>query len=109
MNLRALHRATSLLPVGVLLASSIATATPQSDAIVIDKMKFGPVPVELHKGDTVVWINHDILRHSATATNHGFDIDLPPGASKRMLLTKSGTFPFVCRYHPGMYGTLIVR
>ena len=72
----------------------------------MDKMKFGPLPAELHKGDTIIWVNHDFLRHSATAANHGFDVDLPAGAAKKMVLTKTGTFPVVCRYHPGMRGVL---
>ena len=93
----------------LLLAASAAAAAPQTYTVVIDKMKFGPLPAEFHKGDTLIWENHDFLRHSATASNHAFDVDLPAGARKKMVLTKSGTFPFVCRYHPGMRGTLVVR
>ena len=72
-------------------------------------MKFGPVPAQLQKGDTIIWANRDILRHTATAANHAFDVDLPPGAAKKMVLTKTGTFPFVCRYHPGMRGVLVIK
>ena len=93
----------------LLLVASSAAAAPHTYTIVIDKMKFGPVPAELHKGDTIVWVNRDFLRHSATAANHGFDVDLPAGAAKKMVLTKTGTFPFVCRYHPGMRGVLQIK
>jgi plastocyanin len=32
-----------------------------------------------------------------------------PGAKKKMVLTKSGTFPFFCRYHPNMRGVLVIK
>lgn len=97
-----------LIAASVPLASN-AAAAPRTYTIVIDKLKFGPAPAEVHKGDVLIWSNHDILRHSATAANHAFDVDLPPGASKRMALTKSGIFPFFCRYHPGMRGSISVQ
>jgi plastocyanin len=56
-----------------------------------------------------VWINHDFLRHSATAADHSFDVDLPAGAKVRMVVNKKGRIPFVCRYHPGMRGILVVQ
>ena len=55
---------------GVLVAGTALAAMPAFAAdytIVIDKMKFGPVPAELHAGDTIIWQNNDIFRHSATA------------------------------------------
>ncbi|HSR01064.1 MAG TPA: cupredoxin domain-containing protein [Sphingomicrobium sp.] len=92
-----------------LLCSGPAVAAPRTYVVVIDKMKFGPVPTDLHKGDAIVWVNRDFLRHSATAGDGSFDADLPAGAKKRTVLTKSGAIPFACRYHPGMHGSLQVR
>jgi plastocyanin len=54
-----------------------------------------------------MWANRDVFRHSATAKGH-FDVDLPPGAQRRMLLTRAGVFSFACKYHPGMKGVLKV-
>jgi plastocyanin len=93
----------------LLLALSPAAAAPRSYTVVIDKLKFGPLPAELHKGDTIMWVNRDFLRHTATAANHSFDVDLPAGAKGATLLKTSGTIPFVCRFHPGMRGVLVVR
>jgi plastocyanin len=77
--------------------------------IVMDKMKFGPVPADLHKGDSIVWVNRDFLRHTATAADHSFNVDLVAGAKGKITVTKSGTIPFACRYHPGMRGVLQVK
>lgn len=102
--------ALSAAIVGTLLFSSAgAVAAPRTYVVVIDKMKFGPVPSDLHKGDAIMWVNRDFLRHSATARDRSFDADLPPGAKAKTVLTKSGAIPFVCRYHPGMHGLLQVR
>ena len=93
----------------LLLVGSPATAAPHSYTVVIDKMKFGPVPAGLQKGDTIVWVNRDILRHTATAEDHGFDVDLPPGKAAKTVINRSGTIPFSCRFHPGMKGALQVK
>jgi plastocyanin len=89
--------------------STAAGAAPQTYTVVIDKMKFGPLPTGLHKGDTIVWINRDFLRHTATAADHSFDLDLPAGAKGTTVIKRSGAIPFTCRYHPGMRGVLQVR
>jgi len=106
-----LRRRTFLAAGGgaLLLIASSAAAAPRSYTIFIDKMKFGAAPAALHKGDAILWVNRDFLRHSATAADHSFNVDLPPGARARTVLTKSGTIAFVCRYHPGMRGVLQVR
>jgi len=93
----------------LLLLAPSAAAAPRTYAVVIDKLKFGPLPAALHKGDTIVWVNKDMLRHSATATDHSFDVDLAAGAKGKTVLKTSGAIPFVCRYHPGMRGVLQVK
>jgi plastocyanin len=84
-----------------------AAAAPQTHTVVVDKMKFAPVPA-VRRGDTILWVNRDILRHSATSPGH-FDVDLPPNSKVAMKVTAAGSFAFVCKYHPGMRGVLTVR
>jgi plastocyanin len=76
--------------------------------ITIEKMRFGPVPANIRVGDTIVWVNRDIFRHTATARNRSFNVDLPPSATARMVVRQSGTIAFYCTYHPGMTGRLVV-
>lgn len=90
------------------LVAAPAIAAPRTYTVMIDKMKFGPPPA-LRKGDAILWVNRDFLRHTATAVDHSFDIDLQPGAKRRIVIRKSGSIPFVCRYHPGMRGVLQVK
>ena len=93
----------------LLTTSMSAAAAARTYTMVIDKMKFGPLPAGLRKGDAILWVNRDFLRHTATAADHSFDVDLPAGAKGKTVLTHSGAIPFTCRFHPGMRGVLEVR
>jgi plastocyanin len=108
MVLRRFARSAASVGAAMLCASP-AFAAPRSYTVVIDKMKFSPLPGALHKGDVIIWVNRDFLRHSATAKDHSFDVDLPAGARAKTVVGKTGAIPFVCRYHPGMRGTLQVK
>ena len=108
MFLRDFARSAATVGAAMLCASP-AFAAPRTFTVVIDKMRFGPLPAPLHKGDVIVWVNKDFLRHSATAKDHSFDVDLPAGARAKMVMGKTGAIAFVCRYHPGMHGTLQVQ
>src|SRR5437764_6406218 len=93
----------------LLLVPLPATAAARTYTVVIDKMKYGTLPSGLHKGDAIVWVNRDFLRHTVTAADHSFDVDLPAGAKGKTVLAKSGNIAFVCRFHPGMRGVLQVK
>jgi plastocyanin len=92
----------------LLLFAPPAAAAPQTHLVVIDKMKFGVLPADLKAGDTIVWENRDIFRHTATAKDGSFNVDLPAGGKGRMVLKRPGTFVFTCKFHPGMRGVLKV-
>jgi plastocyanin len=70
-------------------------------------MKFGAMPAGLHAGDRIVWLNKDMFRHTATAKDGSFDVDLKPGA-KGTTVVKAGAILVTCRYHPGMRAMLKV-
>jgi plastocyanin len=94
-------------------ASSVVPATPADAAgkeavVTIANMRYGSIPAGLKVGDTIVWKNNDSVPHTVTARNKSFDVRLNPKQSKRMTLTKSGSFAFYCVYHVQMRGTLNV-
>jgi plastocyanin len=76
--------------------------------IIIDKMKFGPPPAGIRAGDTIIWVNRDMFKHSATARDKSFNVELPPKTSGKAVIRHSGTIAFYCIYHPGMTGSLSV-
>jgi plastocyanin len=93
----------------LLLTTPPVAAAPRTHMIVIDAMKFGPVPQGIRTGDRVVWANKDMFRHTATARDGGFDVDLRPGERKSATIRKAGAIAVFCRYHPGMRTALKVR
>jgi plastocyanin len=105
MRIAAVLLSAGLITIGI---PAIAEAS-HSYTIVIDKMKFGPTPLVLHRGDTILWVNRDLFLHSATAANRSFDVDIPAGKSARIVLKSAGAIAFSCKYHPGMRGVLRVR
>jgi plastocyanin len=93
----------------LLLSSPASAAAPHTHIVVIDKMKFGAIPAGVRLGDTILWINRDMFRHTATARNGSFSVDLAPNARARMVVRAKGAVPFYCKFHPGMTGTLRVN
>jgi plastocyanin len=98
---------------GLLLSASLwataATASAAEYQITITRMKFGAPPAELHVGDVILWRNDDIFRHTATARDKSFDVDLPPKSEGRTTISQAGAIEFFCRFHPAMKGKLDVR
>ena len=91
----------------LLLLAPPAAAAPRTHMIVMEKMKFGAGPA-VKAGDTILWVNKDMFRHTATAKNGAFNVDLAPGAKGKTVVRKAGEFAFTCKYHPGMRGMLKV-
>ena len=83
-------------------------AAPKVHTVVMANMSFGPMPAGLKAGDTIIWLNRDLVPHTATSRPGGFDIRLDAGERARMTVRQTGSFPVVCRYHPGMRATLKV-
>ena len=94
--------------VAVAALSSGVAARPQLHRIVINNMKFGPLPAHVRVGDAILWVNHDLFQHSATARDGSFDLDLASGRSGKTIMRKAGVIAFACKYHPGMAGVIKV-
>ncbi len=89
-------------------SAHVATAHA-THTVTMAAMEFGPMPTDVHVGDTITWVNNDVLEHTATAKDGSFNVDLKPGAKASTVLKKAGSFPFVCTFHPNMTGTLVVK
>jgi plastocyanin len=77
--------------------------------VTIDGASFSPADLTVKAGDTVVWVNKDLLAHTATAKDGSFNSTvIPPGKSWRFVAKAKGDFPYTCSFHP-MNGRLIVR
>ena len=69
----------------------------------------GGGPLGTPPRDRITWVNKDMFRHTATARDGSFNVDLQPGQRKSAIVPKAGAISVICRYHPGMRTTLRVR
>lgn len=82
---------------------------PATHEVDIRGFTFSPARLEVAAGDTVVWINHDVVPHTATSGDAWDTGTLAAGASRRLVLDRVGEHPYDCTFHPNMKGILVVR
>ena len=90
------------------LAAASAPACAATIQISMKDLEISPAVVAAKVGDTIEWINKDVLVHTATARNGDFDVTLPPKKTANFVLKKSGTVDYYCRFHPNMKAVLNV-
>ena len=96
----------------IVAAWTLAMSIPAHAAtieITMDNLVISPAEASAKVGDTIEWINKDILAHTATARNGDWDITLPPKKSGSLIVKKAGTVYYFCRFHPNMKATLAVE
>jgi plastocyanin len=71
---------------------------------------FIPASTQVPVGTKVTWSNKDYVAHTATsADGHTFDTKtVLPGTSLTVTLQHKGVFPYYCKIHPWMLGTILV-
>jgi plastocyanin len=84
---------------------------PRRYVVEVRGMAFHPGVLEVRRGDTVVWVNGDIVPHTATASRKsGWNTGpLLQGNTGRYVANHRGEDAYFCELHPGMVGKLIVR
>ncbi len=99
-----------LLPVLLLVygCNSQSSYMPQNHVVEIKDMKFQPAELKVHKGDTVTWINKDIVAHDVTEDNKAWaSPPLSTNATWKKVITKSDSY--YCSIHVIMKGALLVE
>jgi len=81
----------------------------QVDTVVIKQMQFNPAELNVNIGDTVVWINRDMVDHNVTEDkSNGFYSDtIAVGKSWKHVVTD--TAGYFCSLHPSMRGQLVLK
>lgn len=78
--------------------------------VIIKGLQFVPADVVVAPGDTVVWVNQDLVPHTVTARDGSWDSHgLVENATWEMHVTDSSAREYFCQYHPTMHGRLVIR
>ena len=89
-------------------APTPAAAPKGSASVSMIDFAFSPATVTINVGDSVTWTNNGQEDH--TATGNSFDTGtVQPGGSRTIAFQNAGTFPYVCVFHAGQRGTVLVR
>jgi plastocyanin len=85
--------------------------SPKTHTVEIRGMEFHPAVLTVALGDTVVWINRDIVPHTATAGGAmTWDTgQLLQGGTGRYVANHAGVARYNCTFHPTMHGKLVIR
>jgi len=97
------------LIVGISMAVNAGASTdePTEHVVEITGFKFVPETVSVKVGDTITWINKDIVPHTATANDATFDTGtLSKNESGSITVTHDQTLAYYCKFHPMMKATL---
>ncbi|PMS29420.1 copper-binding protein [Paraburkholderia rhynchosiae] len=94
----------------MLVSAGHAFVAPQTYVVAVEDMRFSPATLKVKRGDRIVWINKDLFPHTVSADNHAFDSgSIAADASWSYVAGKAGTYPYGCRFHPTMHGSVTVR
>ena len=105
---------TLLVTFGLILCTIVVFAgdqcKPKTHTVTIEGMRFQPEVLTVARGDTIVWVNKDIVPHTATSTSGAFDSKLiQADKSWRYTIHKKGDFAYICTFHPTMKAMLRVE
>lgn len=92
----------------LLLVLALSSADAAVIQIKMADVAYAPAQVSAHVGDTIEWTNDDIVTHTATARNGGWDVMIEPKGKGSITLKSSGTIEYYCRLHPNMVGSITV-
>lgn len=86
---------------------SEAMADPTTHRVEIQRFKFVPEKLDVRPGDTIVWVNLDVVPHTVTARDKSWDSgNMDFEAEWSMTATAAMSGSYYCRYHPSMKGAL---
>ena len=102
-------------PVIEIAAASDGTVGAGTITIREDQFLFLPDALTIPAGTTVVWVNDERAKHTATADDERFDSgDQSLGDEYAYTFAEPGVYPYFCRYHGdvggvGMAGVIVVE
>ncbi|MGE5392541.1 MAG: cupredoxin domain-containing protein [Candidatus Saccharibacteria bacterium] len=94
-----------------------AATNPQSYSVHVQATSFNPATISINKGDTIIWLNDDVMKHQIASDPHPGHTGMPGLVSPVLNQNQTYTFRFdatgTFRYHddlnPALKGTIEVK
>ena len=79
----------------------------ETHVIEISGLKFVPDNVDAQPGDTITWMNLDIVPHTATSKDGSWETGtLAKNESKSLVVAEGMASAYFCKFHPNMTATI---
>jgi plastocyanin len=76
----------------------------------IENFAFAPAEVTASVGETITWTNADSADHTVTLDDGACDTgNIAQNASAGLVFDAAGSYPFHCKIHPNMTGTITIQ
>jgi 3',5'-cyclic-AMP phosphodiesterase len=90
--------------------ASGGASTDSTPEVKIDNFAFTPGAITIKRGTQVTWINHDDIPHTVDSTQGKFkSAALDTDQKFEFRFAEPGEYPYYCRMHPKMTGSIIVQ
>jgi 3',5'-cyclic-AMP phosphodiesterase len=84
--------------------------TANTTEVKIDNFSFGPKVLTVTAGSAVTWTNHDDIPHNVVSTENKFSSPvLDTDQAFSFKFREPGSYPYFCKIHPKMTGTVVVE
>jgi len=98
-----------MMGTGGMMGIGAGPTAPADTSVRMAGSRFEPSTLTVAVGETVRWFNDDALPHTVSATDGSWESgNLAPGQALERRFDTAGSYPYLCRYHPGMTGTIEV-
>lgn len=86
-------------------------AGPKTHVVRIESMKFTPNVISVRPGDTVEFLNTDLVPHTVTERSaRAFDSGMIDAKETwKLVIGEEGALDYRCIYHPDMMGRIVVE
>ena len=106
---RAIARGAALL-LGAILLWGMGGVPSRTHVLRITGFQFVPPRVHVAVGDTLTWVNEDIVPHTATAATGAWDSGTIAAKGRATLVIRApGRVEYECALHPTMKGTVVAE
>ena len=90
-------------------ANSCGSSGASANVNTTSSNSFSPNTATITHGQTVCWQNSSSVAHTVTDNGGAFDTNLPVGQIFLHTYATAGTYPYHCKIHAGMTGSITVN
>jgi plastocyanin len=90
-------------------AAVACNASGSGTAATIADFAFNPDPITVAVGERITWTNNDNTAHTVSFEGGPDCGNLGGGASQTVQFNVAGSFPYLCKLHGNMTGTVTVN